>query len=99
MRPLLPSEAEAGAPRVKLAVDARAGRLAMTHMRRDYTFSVDGVLPEGAGQQEMYDTAGVRGIVDCVVHEGINATVFAYGCTGSGKTHTMQVRRPGLTTS
>jgi len=39
----------------------------------------------------MYDTAGVRGIVDCVVQEGVNATIFAYGCTGSGKTHTMQV--------
>lgn len=38
----------------------------------------------------MYDTAGIRGIVACVVHKGVNASVFAYGCTGSGKSHTMQ---------
>lgn len=38
----------------------------------------------------MYDTAGIRGIVACVVHQGVNASIFAYGCTGSGKSHTMQ---------
>lgn len=50
MRPPLPSERDA--PRVGLAVDAKAGLLAMTHMRREYSFGVDGVLREGAGQQE-----------------------------------------------
>lgn len=50
MRPLLPSEA--GAPRVRLNVDEAAGQLAMTHMRRDYSFSVDGILGDAAGQQE-----------------------------------------------
>lgn len=123
MRPPLPSEA--GAARVKLAVDERAGTLSMTHMRRDYTFRADGVLREEAGQEEyvpcclccivfesnihrslsyhatqpnpknnrVYDTAGIRGIVACVVHRGANASIFAYGCTGSGKSHTMQGRR------
>lgn len=38
----------------------------------------------------VYDTAGIRGIVACVVHRGANASIFAYGCTGSGKSHTMQ---------
>lgn len=28
------------------------------------------------------------------IFEGINATVFAYGATGSGKTYTMQVPTP-----
>ena len=32
-------------------------------------------------------------IVDKVVG-GVNGTVFAYGQTSSGKTHTMMVRRP-----
>ncbi len=49
MRPPLPSEA--GAPRVKLLA-VEAGRLAMTHMRRDYNFRVDNVIHPDAGQQE-----------------------------------------------
>ena len=39
-------------------------------------------------QKEVYDTAA-KPIIDSVM-EGFNGTVFAYGQTSSGKTHTMQ---------
>lgn len=39
-------------------------------------------------QQDVYD-ASARPIIDSVL-EGFNGTIFAYGQTSSGKTHTMQ---------
>ena len=39
-------------------------------------------------QKEVYDVAA-KPIIDSVL-EGFNGTIFAYGQTSSGKTHTMQ---------
>lgn len=39
-------------------------------------------------QVQMFETAALP-IVECVL-EGFNGTIFAYGQTSSGKTHTMQ---------
>ena len=41
----------------------------------------------GSNQKEVYDFAA-RPIIDSVL-EGYNGTIFAYGQTGTGKTHTM----------
>ena len=51
-----------------------------------YTF--DHCFSSDATQEEVYD-ATVRNSVSAVL-EGYNATVFAYGQTGTGKTFTMQ---------
>ena len=54
---------------------------------RDTRFAFDRVFDENATQGDVYE-ATTRGIVDRVL-DGINCSVFAYGATGAGKTHTM----------
>lgn len=43
-------------------------------------------------QEDVYAAAGAP-LVEAVL-QGFNATVFAYGQTGCGKTHTMEGREP-----
>lgn len=55
------------------------------------TFTYDHVFGPDATQADVYE-----GIVEPIVDEvlqGYNCTVFAYGQTGTGKTHTMEGRR------
>lgn len=51
-------------------------------------FTFDAVYDHKAKQQDLYDEA-VRPLVVSVL-QGFNATIFAYGQTGTGKTHTME---------
>ena len=51
------------------------------------TWDFDGVLPPEAPQAAVYDDVGAP-ILDAVL-QGYNGTVFAYGQTGAGKTHTL----------
>ena len=62
--------------------------------RSSYTF--DDVFSAFATQEEVFD-ATVRPVVADVLR-GFEATVFAYGQTGTGKTHTMEgsLERPEL---
>eukprot|EP00178_Gracilaria_changii_P001468 TRINITY_DN11_c1_g1_i10.p1 TRINITY_DN11_c1_g1~~TRINITY_DN11_c1_g1_i10.p1 ORF type:complete len:1127 (+),score=188.39 TRINITY_DN11_c1_g1_i10:7886-11266(+) len=55
------------------------------------TYTYDHVFGVSATQVEVYEGV-VEPIVDEVL-EGYNCTVFAYGQTGTGKTHTMEGRR------
>ncbi len=55
------------------------------------TFTYDHVFGPNASQQDVYEGV-VEPIVDEVL-QGYNCTVFAYGQTGTGKTHTMEGRR------
>lgn len=55
--------------------------------RRPHRFVFDRLLDETAGQSHTFE-ATVRPVVDSVL-DGYNATVFAYGATGCGKTHTI----------
>ncbi|CAM9396718.1 unnamed protein product, partial [Hapterophycus canaliculatus] len=50
-------------------------------------YSFDAVFPPEAGQSEVYEGTAKPHISELL--EGINVTVFAYGATGAGKTHTM----------
>ncbi|XP_010271503.1 PREDICTED: kinesin-like protein KIN-7D, mitochondrial [Nelumbo nucifera] len=50
-------------------------------------YAFDRVFGPSANSQEVYDVAA-RPVVKAAM-EGINGTVFAYGVTSSGKTHTM----------
>ena len=52
---------------------------------KDYTF--DGAYPEDTVQKNFYEEC-MYGLVEQALL-GFNATVFAYGQTGAGKTHTM----------
>ena len=52
----------------------------------DKEFSFDKIYPENSKQEDIY--AGVSHLVSATIR-GYNATIFAYGCTGSGKSYTM----------
>jgi len=52
-------------------------------------YRLDGVLDARQSNARVYEETS-RGLVREVVDVGINATVFAYGQTSSGKTHTMR---------
>jgi len=52
------------------------------------TFTFDATYDEAASQQAFYEES-CSPLVDNVL-EGYNGTIFAYGQTGCGKTHTMQ---------
>jgi kinesin family member 18/19 len=63
---------------------------------RDQTFGFDRVFDENTTQGDVYE-ATTRNLLDSVL-DGYNATVFAYGATGCGKTHTITgtVHEPGV---
>ena len=50
-------------------------------------YTYDGIFNHLTSQSEIFEKS-VKGIVSGVM-EGFNGTVFAYGQTSSGKTHTM----------
>lgn len=52
-----------------------------------YTFTFDNVFGQDSRQIEVFEAAGIP-TVDNVL-AGYNSTIFAYGQTGAGKTHTM----------
>lgn len=63
---------------------------------KDQTFAFDRVFDENTTQGDVYE-ATTRSLLDSVL-EGYNATVFAYGATGCGKTHTITgtAQQPGI---
>ncbi|RDL42450.1 Kinesin-like protein [Venustampulla echinocandica] len=63
---------------------------------KDQQFAFDRVFDENTTQADVYE-ATTRGLLDSVL-EGYNATVFAYGATGCGKTHTITgtAQQPGI---
>ncbi|KAF2404657.1 kinesin family protein [Trichodelitschia bisporula] len=63
---------------------------------KDQTFAFDRVFDENTTQMDVYE-ATTRGLLDSVL-DGYNATVFAYGATGCGKTHTITgtAQQPGI---
>ena len=54
---------------------------------KDLRFIFDRVFDENATNQDVFDHT-TKSILDGVLN-GYNCTVFAYGATGAGKTHTM----------
>ncbi|KAM5151818.1 kinesin-like protein KIF19 [Mantella aurantiaca] len=54
---------------------------------RDRTFAFDAVFDQDATQEHVYEST-TKNLVDGII-KGYNATVFAYGPTGTGKTYTM----------
>uniref|UniRef100_A0A2K6EW08 Kinesin-like protein n=1 Tax=Propithecus coquereli TaxID=379532 RepID=A0A2K6EW08_PROCO len=63
---------------------------------KDLTFVFDRVFGEAATQQDVFQHT-THGILDGFL-QGYNCSVFAYGATGAGKTHTMLGREgdPGI---
>ncbi|BGP12689.1 hypothetical protein JCM10213_008827 [Rhodosporidiobolus nylandii] len=63
---------------------------------KDMRFCFDRVFDEDCGQEEVYD-GSAKELVGHVM-EGFHSTVFAYGATGCGKTHTISgsATQPGI---
>ena len=63
---------------------------------KDQTFAFDRIFDENTTQGDVYE-ATTRNLLDSVL-DGYNATVFAYGATGCGKTHTITgtAQQPGI---
>lgn len=54
---------------------------------KDSKFIFDRVFDENTSQNDVYESTA-RGLLDAIL-DGFNATIFAYGATGCGKTHTI----------
>lgn len=63
---------------------------------KDQTFGFDRIFDENTTQADVYE-ATTKNLLDSVL-DGYNATVFAYGATGCGKTHTITgtPQEPGI---
>lgn len=59
-------------------------------------FFLDHIFDEMKSNKDVYNTVVKPLVLSCL--EGINSTIFAYGQTSSGKTHTMlgDTRTPGI---
>lgn len=67
--------------------EVRAGRAGGSARRRGLTSSAQQVFGPDSQQERVYDTVARAAIDDVLL--GYNATIFAYGQTGAGKSHTM----------
>ena len=67
---------------------AYTSSVAQASVAHAHTFTFDYVYDQHATQSLVYETTA-RGIVDSSL-SGYNATIFAYGQTGTGKTYTME---------
>ncbi|EDQ86912.1 uncharacterized protein MONBRDRAFT_21638 [Monosiga brevicollis MX1] len=85
-RPQLANELSKGGNSI-VRVDA-GGTACQINGQRKATFSFDKIFADGCTQEEVYDYAA-KPIVEDVL-KGYNGTIFAYGQTSSGKTHTME---------
>lgn len=54
---------------------------------RDYRFVFDSLFDENSLQEQIYEST-TKPLLDSIL-DGYNSTVFAYGATGCGKTHTI----------
>ncbi|KAK3689537.1 P-loop containing nucleoside triphosphate hydrolase protein [Podospora appendiculata] len=63
---------------------------------KDQVFAFDRIFDENATQGDVYEGT-TKNLIDSVL-DGYNATVFAYGATGCGKTHTITgtAQQPGI---
>ncbi|GBG86232.1 hypothetical protein CBR_g41137 [Chara braunii] len=55
-----------------------------------HTFTFDHVYDQSSAQVTVYDTSAKAAVLSCL--KGYNATIIAYGQTGTGKTYTMEGR-------
>ena len=59
----------------------------MLHRSREQRYYFDRIFPQGTDTETVYRNT-CQPLIDSVI-QGYNGCVFAYGTTGSGKTHTM----------
>lgn len=72
----------------KLFDERGSANMNASGMYSSHNFAFDHVYDQEASQKKVYETTA-RGVVDSAL-QGYNATIFAYGQTGTGKTFTME---------
>ncbi|WAQ82081.1 hypothetical protein PtA15_2A394 [Puccinia triticina] len=96
LRPRLPDESTADQSVVQVLNNTQI-RITdpLKHLVNRFDFSA--CYDEKSGQHDIY-AGQVQDMVN-KIFEGITATIFTFGCTGSGKTHTLQgsASDPGIT--
>ncbi|KAK9767778.1 hypothetical protein K7432_002161 [Basidiobolus ranarum] len=82
-------------PKTLVLKEQKCVRGDVVEKKHDFTF--DHVLEETATQQEVYSKT-VKPMVNAWIQEGKHAAVFAYGFTGTGKSHSLfgTDEQPGL---
>nr|AMS24230.1 kinesin 8-IIa protein [Marsilea vestita] len=105
MRPLSKAEKESGARSCVRVVNKKDVYLTEFASETDYLrlkrlkgrhFVFDAAFNDSSNQQEVYNTSAAE-LVEGVL-QGRNGSVFCYGATGAGKTHTMlgTTQNPGV---
>ena len=69
-------------------LDEKGELLQNTGPYSTFSFFFDYVYDESANQKKVYENTA-RSVVESAL-QGYNATIFAYGQTGTGKTYTME---------
>lgn len=88
-RPLFGKEIVEGRKSI-VTIDTHASVISIKCPENDQVkaFTFDSVYDETTSQRQFYDESGYP-LVESIF-DGYNGTIFAYGQTGCGKTHTMQ---------
>ena len=91
-RPLNAKEEQAGRQRI-VRIDRELGQITIDSVKKDNTkvvktFTFDQVWDSDSTQKEIYEHTA-KSIVQSSI-DGYNGTIFAYGQTGTGKSHTME---------
>ena len=104
MRPLWQKEDDAGDQRcvsvlqgkVVNVIDPWYDEVLNPNRQKEKRYAFDIVFDDDVGQLEVFEKTS-KGLVSGVL-DGYNASVFAYGATGAGKTHTMlgSLEEPGI---
>ena len=104
MRPLWQKEDDAGDQRcvsvlqgtVVNVTDPWYDEVLNPNRQKEKRYAFDIVFDDDVGQLEVFEKTS-KGLVSGVL-DGYNASVFAYGATGAGKTHTMlgSLEEPGI---
>ncbi|CAM9901812.1 unnamed protein product [Scytosiphon promiscuus] len=87
-RPLNSREKASGNLHV-VNTESAHNRIRVAHKKLDRTYQYDHVFGPFASQEEVF-VSTVEPIVREMLQQGFSTTVFAYGQTGTGKTHTME---------
>lgn len=72
---------------MELECESEGKKPEVLHRSREQRYYFDRIFPQSATTEVVYKNT-CESLIDSVV-KGYNACVFAYGTTGSGKTHTM----------
>ena len=73
--------------KVEMECEVEGKKPDVLHRSREQRYFFDRIYNQYVSTQQVYDGC-IKHLIDSVI-KGYNATVFAYGTTGSGKTYTM----------